>query len=40
MCKIKKEYYMDTNTEDSFKRAFRLIIEEYEEEYLNDKDDP
>ena len=31
---------MDTNTEDSFKRAFRLIIEEYEEEYLNDKDDP
>jgi lysozyme family protein len=31
---------MDTSTESSFKRAFRLIIEGYEGEYSNDKDDP
>jgi len=31
---------MNTNTESSFKRAYRLIIEEYEGEYSNDKDDP
>jgi lysozyme family protein len=40
MCKIKKECYMDTSTESSFKRAFRLIIEGYEGKYSNDKDDP
>jgi lysozyme family protein len=40
MCKIKKEYYMETSTESSFKRAFRLIIEGYEGNYSNDKDDP
>jgi lysozyme family protein len=31
---------MVTNTESSFKRAYRLIIEEYEGEYSIDKDDP
>ena len=31
---------METNTESSFKRAFRLIIEGYEGEYSNDKNDP
>ena len=31
---------MDTSTESSFKRAFGLIIEGYEGEYSNDKDDP
>jgi len=31
---------MDTSTESSFKRAFRLIIEGYEGNYSNDKDDP
>src|ERR1035437_8050884 len=40
MCKIKKELQMDTSTESSFKRAFRLIIEGYEGNYSNDKDDP
>jgi lysozyme family protein len=40
MCKIKKEHYMITSTESSFKRAFKLIIEGYEGNYSNDKDDP
>jgi lysozyme family protein len=40
MCKIKKEFYMDTSTESSFKRAFKLIIEGFEGNYSNDKDDP
>ena len=31
---------MNTNTESSFKRAFRLIIEGFEGNYSNDKDDP
>jgi lysozyme family protein len=31
---------METSTESSFKRAFRLIIEGYEGNYSNDKDDP
>ena len=31
---------METNTESSFKRAFRLIIEGFEGNYSNDKDDP
>ena len=31
---------METETESSFKRAFRLIIEGYEGNYSNDKDDP
>jgi hypothetical protein len=39
MCKIKKEQYMNTSTESSFKRAYKLIIEGYEGNYSNDKDD-
>jgi lysozyme family protein len=31
---------METSTESSFKRAFKLIIEGYEGNYSNDKDDP
>ena len=40
MCKIKKESEMETGTESSFKRAFKLIIEGFEGEYSNGKDDP
>jgi lysozyme family protein len=31
---------METSTETSFKRAFKLIIEGFEGNYSNDKDDP
>jgi lysozyme family protein len=40
MCKIKKEQEMDTSTDRIFKMAFKNIIEGYEGEYSNDKDDP